>query len=159
MKKAQSGTKVPPAKIKKNIKDATQMKNMRPTGPSTGRVKPTIGKAKTGTVIKKAQTGINAQKTRKTSAMREYVDKYKDKGGLGDRYNIANDTIAGNSPANQQYSPGYTFQRGNQINDLQKAFDKKYKGKLDIPVDKNGGKVITKAKSGSTVKKCKYGCK
>lgn len=35
-------------KQKKNIKDATQMKNMRPTGPTSGRVKPTLGKAKNG---------------------------------------------------------------------------------------------------------------
>lgn len=35
-------------KEKKNTKDATQMKNMRPTGPSTGRRKPTMGSAKNG---------------------------------------------------------------------------------------------------------------
>lgn len=35
-------------KEKKNIQDATQMKNMRPTGPTSGRVKPTMGKAKNG---------------------------------------------------------------------------------------------------------------
>ena len=35
-------------KQKKNIKDATQMKNMRPTGPTTGRVKPKMGTAKNG---------------------------------------------------------------------------------------------------------------
>ena len=35
-------------KEKKNTKDATQMKNMRPTGPKTGRMKPTMGSAKNG---------------------------------------------------------------------------------------------------------------
>lgn len=35
-------------KEKKNTKDATQMKNMRPTGPKTGRIKPTMGSAKNG---------------------------------------------------------------------------------------------------------------
>jgi len=45
IKKAQSGAKVPASKTKQNIKDATQMKNIRPTGPSTGRVKPKTGKA------------------------------------------------------------------------------------------------------------------
>lgn len=49
---------VPTAKEKKNLKDATQMKNMRPTGPSSGRVKPTMGSAKNGKTIKKAQDGI-----------------------------------------------------------------------------------------------------
>ena len=34
---------IPTAKEKQNLKDATQMKNMRPTGPSTNRVKTTIG--------------------------------------------------------------------------------------------------------------------
>lgn len=51
-------------KQKKNTKDATQMKNMRPTGPSTGRVKPTLGDgkgniAKSGKSIKKAKNGTS----------------------------------------------------------------------------------------------------
>jgi hypothetical protein len=94
--------------------------------------------------IKKAQDGVVKQKTRKTSAMKDYVNKYKGRPGLYSYNNVANDTIAGNSPANQQYSAGYGFQRAKQIEDLQKAFDKKYKGKLDIPEDKNGGKVAKK---------------
>ena len=100
--------------------------------------------------IKKAQEGVK-QKTRRTSAMRDYVNKYKGRPGLSDYNNIANDTIAGNSPANQNYSPGYGFQKGQQIDDLQKAFDKKYKGKLDIPEDKNGGKVKKKMKNGGSL--------
>ena len=36
------------AKEKKNLEDAKKMKNMRPTGPKTGRVKPTMGTAKNG---------------------------------------------------------------------------------------------------------------
>lgn len=44
-------------KEKKNLKDATKMKNMRPTGPSTGRVKPTLGGAKNGKAVKKAKNG------------------------------------------------------------------------------------------------------
>lgn len=48
MKKAQGGAKMVKAtKIKQNLKDATQMKNMRPTGPTSGRVKPTMGDGKT----------------------------------------------------------------------------------------------------------------
>lgn len=39
------------AKEKKNLKDATKMKNMRPTGPSTNRVKTTMGSAKNGTSL------------------------------------------------------------------------------------------------------------
>ena len=49
-------------KEKKNTKDATQMKNMRPTGPKTGRVKPTMGTAKNGTSMKKAQSGVRIPK-------------------------------------------------------------------------------------------------
>lgn len=94
--------------------------------------------------IKKAQDGVVKQKTKKTSAMKDYVNKYKDRPGLYSYNDVANDTIAGNSPANQNYSPGYGFQKAGQIEDLQKAFDKKYKGKLDIPEDKNGGKVVKK---------------
>ena len=48
---------VPTAKESKNLKDATEMKNMRPTGPKTGRVKPTMGGAKNGKTMKKAQDG------------------------------------------------------------------------------------------------------
>ena len=48
---------VPTAKEKKNIQDATQMKNMRPTGPTSGRVKPTMGGAKNGKAMKKAKSG------------------------------------------------------------------------------------------------------
>jgi hypothetical protein len=44
-------------KEKKNTKDATQMKNMRPTGPTKGRVKPTMGSARNGKPVKKAFLG------------------------------------------------------------------------------------------------------
>jgi len=58
IKKAQTGTKVakkPAVKVikktttqAKNTKDAMKMENMRPTGPSVGRVKTTMGSAKNG---------------------------------------------------------------------------------------------------------------
>lgn len=75
IKKAQVGVKVekkttvkvapkyvPTAKEKKNLEDASKMKNMRPTGPSgPGRLKPTLGDGKTvakgGKSIKKAKSG------------------------------------------------------------------------------------------------------
>lgn len=48
MKKAQGGAKMVKAtKIKQNLKDATQNKNMRPTAPNTGNVKTTMGNGKT----------------------------------------------------------------------------------------------------------------
>ena len=47
----------PTVKEKKNIEDATQMKNMRPTGPSSGRIKPSQGSAKNGKPVKKALLG------------------------------------------------------------------------------------------------------
>ena len=43
---------VPTAKEKKNLEDATQMKNMRPTGPTSGRVI-----AKSGKSMKKCKYG------------------------------------------------------------------------------------------------------
>ncbi len=65
MKKAQAGAKVtkvtkkyvPTPKQKQNIKDATQNKNVRPTGPSGNRVKPTLGGAKNGTSMGKCKGG------------------------------------------------------------------------------------------------------
>jgi hypothetical protein len=45
------------AKEKKNIEDAKQMKNMRPTGPTSGRIKPSQGSAKNGKPVKKALLG------------------------------------------------------------------------------------------------------
>jgi hypothetical protein len=48
---------VPTAKEKKNTEDATQMKNMRPTGPEGNRLKPTLGGAKNGKTMKKAKSG------------------------------------------------------------------------------------------------------
>ena len=101
--------------------------------------------------IKKAQDGVVKQKTRKTSAMKDYVNKYKDKGGLSDPRNVANDTIAGNSPRNQYYNAGFGGGGMQQIKDLQSAFDKKYKGERDIPEDKNGGKVKKKMKNGGSL--------
>jgi hypothetical protein len=53
---------VPTAKEKKNLKDATEMKNMRPTGPTSGRVKPTLGGAKNGKAIAKAKNGKPVKK-------------------------------------------------------------------------------------------------
>ncbi len=68
MKKAQNGAKVvkkttvtkkPITKQQQNIKDATQMKNMRPTGPEGGRVKTTYGGAKNGASMGKCKYGCN----------------------------------------------------------------------------------------------------
>lgn len=67
MKKAQSGVKVtkvtkkstPTTKQQQNIKDATQMKNMRPTGPSGNRVKTTYGGAKSGASMGKCRGGCS----------------------------------------------------------------------------------------------------
>ena len=66
IKKAQTGKKVPNSVTKKNIKDATEMKNMRPVfkGPNVPRAKTTLGDgkgniAKAGKTIKKAKTGTS----------------------------------------------------------------------------------------------------
>lgn len=89
-------------KEKKNLKDATKMKNMRPTGPTTGRVKPTLGGAKNGKTIKKAKNGNSLG----MKSVKAGVDK----------------------------NPGVT--------------------RADIITA-----ATKKAKSGDSMKKCKYGCK
>ena len=62
---------VPTKKEKKNVNDATEMKNMRPTGPTTGRVKPTMGSAKSGKSVKKSGTHkMPDGSTMKNSAMK-----------------------------------------------------------------------------------------
>lgn len=48
---------VPTAKEKQNLKDASEMKNMRPTGPEGNRLAPTYGGAKNGKKMKKAKNG------------------------------------------------------------------------------------------------------
>ena len=78
MKKAQGGAKMVKAtKIKQNLKDATQNKNMRPTAPNTGNVKTTMGNGKTiaksGAAMKKqAAIAISMKKAGTTPKKMQY---------------------------------------------------------------------------------------
>ena len=96
-------------KEKKNTKDATQMKNMRPTGPKTGRIKPTLGSAKNG----KSFPDLN--KDGKITK----ADVLKGRGVIA--------------------KTGTSVPKKNSVS-------------------KNIGN-LNKAKSGKSMKKCKYGCK
>lgn len=97
--------------------------------------------------IKKAVP--KAQKGKKVSVMRAYVDKYKNSGGLSG--NVANDTLGGNSPRFNNYDGGFGGGRMNQIKDLQAAHDKKFGKNSTVDERKNGG-TIKKAQAGRKLK-------
>jgi len=91
---------------------------------------------------KAAPKAPKAQKGKKVSVMRAYVDKYKNSGGLSG--NVANDTLGGNSPRFNNYDGGFAGGRMNQIKDLQAAHDKKFGKNSTVDERKNGGKVAKK---------------
>jgi hypothetical protein len=118
-------------KEKKNTKDAKEMKNMRPTGPKTGRVKPTMGTAKNGTSMKKAQSGVKLPnaftKTGKPS--------------------LKNSGLIPNTSEEMSKIKKYSPSKFESVKDsTYKPSGKKYK---------NGGSMI--AKSGKSVKKAQAG--
>jgi len=90
-----------------------------------------------------------AQKGKKVSAMRAYVDKYKNEGGLSG--NVANDTLGGNSPRFNNYDGGFGGGRMNQIKDLKAAHDKKFGPNSTVDERKNGGR-LKKAQNGAKTK-------
>jgi hypothetical protein len=100
----------------------------RPTGPSTGRRETTIGSAKKGASIKKAQNGTKA------------------KSSLGMK----------------SVNAGYDDNSGVTRADFVSIGKGKAKNGTSVPknnsVSKNIGN-LNKAKSGKSMKKCKYGCK
>jgi hypothetical protein len=90
-----------------------------------------------------------AQKGKKVSVMKAYVDKYKNEGGISNM-DVARDTLGGSSPRNNQYSGGFGGGRMNQIKDLQAAHDKKFGKKSTIDERKTGGP-IKKAQKGASM--------
>ena len=94
-------------------------------------------------VVPKAQLGKKVG-VKKSTPMLDYVNKYKGKGGLSDTYNVANDTLGGNSPRDEYYNGGFGGTRSKQIDDLQTAHDKKFGKNSTIDERKNGGKVAKK---------------
>ena len=93
-------------------------------------------------MAKMKKTAPKAQKGKKVSVMKAYLDKYKNSGGLSG--NVANDTLGGNSPRVNRYDGGFAGGRMQQIKDLQAAHDKKFGKKSTVDERKNGGKVAKK---------------
>ena len=147
----------------KNIKDATQMKNMRPTGPKTGRVETTMGSAKNGksfpdlnkdgkitkadilkgrgviakkdASVKKAQNGTLQPMRRGARKVSPNKSKYvSEDGNYKMKFKGGSDTSAPTSAVQRRTLKGFL------------------KG-----APKAAGKMALK--SGGSMKKCKYGCK
>ena len=92
----------------------------------------------------KAQKGKAVVPVKKSTPMLDYVNKYKSRGGLSDRYNVANDTLGGNSPRDEYYNGGFGGTNAKQMDDLQAAHDKKFGKNSTVDERKNGGKVTKK---------------
>lgn len=173
------------AKEKKNLEDAKKMKNMRPTGPKTGRVKPTMGTAKNGKTIKTIKKAQNGAKTKDSTDYfkGKAVEAVFERGRTRDK-NIINKSSASkkvqddkravdkinnlNESLNRQSKKGKPGYDANGF-PKKKAKNGTSLGMKSVKagVDKNPGvtraDIITaatkKAKSGDSMKKCKYGCK
>lgn len=130
-------------KEKKNLKDATKMKNMRPTGPTTGRVKPTLGGAKNGKTIKKAANGTTTTKT--TKAPEGFIDKVTRKVGNSKVKDVPRKTVN-------------VLKRGvNRLTtkDVEDAFNTATVGGYNLV--KKGVKKVTGMKTGGKIKRAKNG--
>jgi len=162
---------VPTAKEKQNLKDATQMKNMRPTGPSTNRLKPKMGTAKNGksfpdlnkdgkvtkadilkgrgVIAKKGATIKKAQAGKKL----KLSEKYSKTADSLSNEDLRKMTAAGKMTVNRK-EPRWK----QKTDSLIKSADKDFKGSLEAR--KKSYELRKKGmKTGGSVKKCKYGCK
>ena len=101
--------------------------------------------------VPKAQPGKKVVPGKKPTPMLDYVNKYKSRGGLSDRYNVANDTLGGNSPRDEYYNGGFGGTNAKQMDDLQAAHDKKFGPNSTVDERKNGGKVKKKMKNGGSL--------
>ena len=128
-------------KQKKNIKDATQMKNMRPTGPTSGRVKPTLGGAKNGKSVSEAKNG------------KSFPDLNKD-GKI-----TKADILKGRGVIAKNGKPVEKAFLGKMLGGVGKSVLGGLAGKAIGGLLGKDGKTIKKSKSGTSMKKCKYGCK
>jgi hypothetical protein len=136
----------PTVKEKKNIEDAKQMKNMRPTGPSSGRIKPSQGSAKNGKPVKKALLGSLLGGAGKSML-----------GGMGKQMlgGMASKALGGLMGGNKE-----SMKKGGKVSKAKsgKSFpDLNKDGKITKADILKGRGVI--AKKGMTMKKCKDGCK
>jgi hypothetical protein len=156
---------VPTAREKKNLKDATEMKNMRPTGPTTGRIKPTMGGAKSGKTISKAKNGKPIKKAFLGSLLGGAAGKSM-LGGIGKQLlgGMGKQMLGG--LAGGALSGLMGGKNGKTVKKSQNGSSLGMKS-VKAGFDKNPGitraDIITaakgKAKSGASMKKCKNGCK
>lgn len=182
MKKAQAGMAVkkpvvkiekkttvkvaPTAKETKNLKDATQMKNMRPTGPTSGRVKPTMGKAKNGKSfpdlnkdgkITKADIlkgrGVIAKKGASIKKAQDGIKSEPDyEKGLLERAGPMRKTKT------KERSPDGDYVKKTVSRTRKGATTTSSKTRRTLQGVMNGAPSVSSMKSGGSVKKCKYGC-
>jgi hypothetical protein len=147
----------PTVKEKKNIEDATQMKNMRPTGPSSGRIKPSQGSAKNGKPVKKALLGSLLGGAGKSML-----------GGMGKQMlgGMASKALGGLMGGNKE-----SMKKGGKVSKAKNGTSLGMKS-VKAGFDKNPGvtradiitaatkkaKAGTKMKMGGKMTKCKYGC-
>lgn len=153
---------VPTAKEKKNLEDATQMKNMRPTGPTSGRVKAKNGKSfpdlnkdgkvtkadilkGRGVIAKKGMTVKKAQDGAKTADSTSYF--------RGRAKDMARKSLYAEGKGDKKLSDVYMDVASKSSSDASRQANKGKKG-----YDANGYPK-KKAKTGASIKKCKYGCK
>jgi hypothetical protein len=168
-------------KEKKNTKDATQMKGMRPVfkGPNSKLPQPKnlSGKAKNGTSMKKAQNGVTKKPVAKSTDSNTTIQKAK----LDNKYNttyraMKNDSIKeSNKILPETYEKLRRRNAGKSPNvaTLRSAQDKMNKSivkdskamKLNTKLDAKGRtenamikNAMNSYKSGGTMKKCKGGC-
>ena len=153
---------VPTAKESKNLKDATEMKNMRPTGPKTGRVKPTMGGAKNGKTMKKAKSGATVKKAQNGTTKKPKLLTVPRTRQIADSLdNVASQKMQ--ASMNRTTKPGGSYDDIAQELNRQSGKDSgnatRYRKLADAAEKKLKSTPKKKAKSGTSMKKCKYGCK
>jgi hypothetical protein len=146
---------VPTAKEKKNLKDATEMKNMRPTGPTSGRVKPTLGGAKNGKAIAKAKNGKSFPDLNKDGKVTK-ADVLKGRGVIAKNGKpVKKAAIGAALPIAMKALPMLSGMFGGKGKGAGMGV---MGGLLGGLLGGKNGKTIKKSRSGGKMKKCKGGC-
>jgi hypothetical protein len=171
---------VPTAKEKKNLKDATEMKNMRPVfkGPNSKASMPKglSGTAKSGKSISKAKNGKSFPDLNKDGKITK-ADILKGRGVIAKKGATIKKAQYGSAMGAVRGIMNDTQQLNKEKMDRKKAetpssppTSKRPDSNMSTPYSTSGvnpatvaksGKTMkkVKAKSGVSVKKCKYGCK
>jgi len=146
---------VPTAKEKKKLKDATEMKNMRPTGPTSGRVKPTLGGAKNGKAIAKAKNGKSFPDLNKDGKVTK-ADVLKGRGVIAKNGKpVKKAAIGAALPIAMKALPMLSGMFGGKGKGAGMGV---MGGLLGGLLGGKNGKTIKKSRSGGKMKKCKGGC-